>query len=127
MHHCPFATSERLARAKNSDRLWRWESVPKVGRLLLITGLLLGSLVFTIRDYRAYGNNPEVGYYFEAAAVGLAQQLNVEGSEIAQYLDERFWSSWPALSFLVTNEDQVNLFYYSGDLPEQIEPPTAIL
>jgi hypothetical protein len=108
------------------DRIWQWAKIPKLARMLLVCGLIFGSLMLTARDYRAYGDDPEVGYYFESAAVDLAQQLNDEEPGTTRFLDERFWSNWPSLSFLVTDDNDVGRYLTPDNLPDRTETPTAI-
>ncbi|MEJ2748416.1 MAG: hypothetical protein P8183_10995, partial [Anaerolineae bacterium] len=94
------------------------------GRQAAVIVLAAGSLALTVRDYAAYGRSPDTGYLFEAAASDLARQINDERVGTAVFVDERFWSGWPSLPFLV-NEDRVNLFQ-PEDGPSPATPPLAI-
>ena len=108
------------------DQIWLWNRLSRTLRMLLVSGLLLGSLLITIRDYAAYGRNPEVSNAFESVAAGLAQQINEEETETDVFLDEEFWSDWPSLSFLVTDPKKMHVFSSPDDLPQQITPPATI-
>ncbi len=76
--------------------------VPAAGQSALVAGLVGLSLLLTISDYTAYGSDPEVEFAFEKAAIDLAAQINREAPDSDVRLDERFWSSWPSISYLVT-------------------------
>jgi uncharacterized membrane protein len=108
------------------ERIWLWSRVPGIVRSLLVGGLILGSLLLTIRDYVAYGRDPEVGYAFESAAAELARQLNEELTNTTLFLDEQFWSSWPSVSFLVADPKNVSRFLSPDSLPDKIVAPAAI-
>ena len=108
------------------NQIWLWPRFSRTVRSLLIGGLLLGSLLLTIRDYAAYGRDPEVANAFESLAVDLAHQINEEAAETNLFLDEEFWSDWPAISFLVTDPKNMHLFSSAADLPHQIAAPAAI-
>ncbi len=108
------------------EKIWRWPRLPQTVRVILVGGLILGSLLITIRDYTAYGRNPELDDVYEAAATRLAQQINDEGSQTAVFLDQRLWSSWPSISFLVTEPDQVQRYSNLEDLPQPASVPAAI-
>jgi 4-amino-4-deoxy-L-arabinose transferase-like glycosyltransferase len=107
-------------------QIWLWPRFSQTARSLLVGGLLLGSLLLTIRDYTAYGRDPEVANAFESVAADLAKQLNEEAEETVLFLDEEFWSDWPAISFLVTDPKNVHVFSSPADLPQQIVAPSAI-
>ena len=64
-----------LLPAVGLDRLWQWPRLTATTATLLIGGLLAGSLLWTIHDYRAYARSPQVAFAFESAATGLAEQL----------------------------------------------------
>lgn len=79
----------------------------------LVVGLLvLGSTAVTIRDYAQYSQSPDTGYLFESAARTMAQRMNEDAPNTPFFVDERYWSGWPSLPFLVTNP---NVYRY---LPE---------
>ncbi|MFZ0548027.1 MAG: glycosyltransferase family 39 protein [Candidatus Promineifilaceae bacterium] len=101
------------------DQLWNWVSVTPIIRPVLVAGLLLGSLVLTVKDYFFdYANQPETAYWFEAAARDLAANINsYEVSPADDYLDQRFWDGWPAVRFLV-HPDRQPIFYR----PEEVTP-----
>ncbi len=93
---------------------WRWPA------LALIGALLAGSTAVTVRDYVAYSQNPDTAYLFEQGARLLAQQVNQTETTTAVFVDERYWSGWPSVRFLVTDAGRVNRF-----TPEA--PPAAPL
>jgi hypothetical protein len=103
------------------DQLWKWIRLPAVVRPLVVAGLLVGSLVLTVNDYfLEYGRQPETGYWFEAAARNLAENINTyEVSEAGYYLDQRFWVGWPAVRFLVRPDREVTFFRPENVTPEQ--------
>jgi hypothetical protein len=68
-------------------------------------GLLISSFMLTIRDYAAYGRDPETALLFEAAATELGERLRAEEAGTAVYLDRWFWDEatqkgWPSIPFL---------------------------
>ncbi len=90
--------------------LWQWPKLPQFARQMLVIGLLSGSLILTIRDYRAYGRDPEVAYLFEDAALELAARLDEETEETAVYLDYWYWDdvsmgSWPSIRYFQDLDD----------------------
>ncbi|MEW5985477.1 MAG: glycosyltransferase family 39 protein [Chloroflexota bacterium] len=98
------------------SKIWSWPKLAAPLNHLLLAGLLLGSLGLTIDDYFVeYGRQAETAYWFEAAARDLAAQVNAEAEDTAIFVDQRFWSGWPSLRFLVGPEQAVRLF----------EPPTS--
>ena len=106
-------------------QIWLWPRFSQTARSLLVGGLLLGSLLLTIRDYNAYGHDPEVANAFETVAADLAQQINGEAAEVNLFVDEEFWSDWPSFSFLVIDPKKMHLFS-PADLPKQITVPATI-
>ncbi len=83
------------------DLIWLWPKLSQNVRAILVVGLLLGSLILTVRDYAAYGRDPQVANAFESVASSLAQQLNEEATETKLYLDGRLWRNWPSLPYLM--------------------------
>lgn len=112
--------------ANGLERIWLWPQIPKTARSLLVVGLILGSLLLTIRDYTAYGQNPELDFVFESAAARLARQINAEEPQTAVILDQRLWSSWPSISFLVTEPDRVQRFSNPHELQQPSSVPVVI-
>lgn len=105
-------------------QLWQWPRLPIRLRQITVIGLAAGSLIMTVRDYLVYGRSPDTGYLFEAAATDLADQINEEMMGTAVFVDERYWSGWAALPFLV---DDSNLNFFrpeTGLLPAA--PPLSI-
>lgn len=92
------------------------------GWAAVAAALLLGaSLLLTLRDYAAYGRDPNVAYAFEKGASDLAEQINGEAAATDIRLDERFWSSWPSISYLVSDEARAARF----DAAEPFTPLTV--
>ncbi len=106
--------------------IWRWPRLPNWLGGLLVFCLLAGSLAWTINDYRAYSHDSQVSYAFEAAATDLAGELRSEGADTNVYLDDRLWTSWPSLSFLVPNEREVVHYLSVDDLPDRVREPSTI-
>ncbi|MFZ1396581.1 MAG: glycosyltransferase family 39 protein [Candidatus Promineifilaceae bacterium] len=104
--------------------LWRWPRWPKGVGGGLVTALIAGSLLLTVRDYVNYSQQPETALLFEAAAVELAESLQAENEATAVYLDRWFWDEpsqkgWPTLPFLA---DLGGVTLYR---PENGLPPAA--
>ena len=105
---------------------WRWPRIPSWSGALIVCGLLFGSLLWTINDYQAYARDPQVAFAFEAAATELAEELQSETSGSGVYLDDRLWTSWPSLSFLVEDESRIVRYLSAVDLPDKLQEPAAI-
>lgn len=110
------------------ERLWKWDRLPSILKPLLVVGLLSGSLVFSVNDYfLEYGRDPETGYWFEAAARKLAENINsYEVSQAGYYLDQRLWDGWPAVRFLVSPGRQVSFFRPDNVTQDQFSPPAVV-
>lgn len=110
------------------EQLWRWMRRRPAVRPVLTTGLLLGSLAFTIHDYFFdYGRAPQTAYWFEAAARNLAENINTyEVSDAAYYLDQRLWDGWPAVRFLVHPDRQPVFFRPENVAADQFVPPAVV-
>ena len=106
--------------------LWRWPRLPSWTGALLVAFLLLGSLVWTITAYRGYARDQQVAYAFESAATGLGLELQVESPGTTVYLDDRLWTSWPSLEFLVGGDSIVKRYLSPDDLPDSIRAPSAV-
>lgn len=91
---------------------------------MIVILLLFASLITTIRDYRIYAQQPDVGYLFEQAAVELAGSLTAESPQTTVYVDERFWSGWPALRFLAGGRSPV--LFTAESFPDSVELPAAV-
>lgn len=107
--------------------LWSWQRLPKVLTRGLVLGLLLASTALGLHDYfRVYARQPETGYWFEAAARDLADDINDQPPDAAVYVDRRFWEGWPAVPFL-TDQERLPTLYRPGELaPDQVRPPAAV-
>jgi hypothetical protein len=110
------------------EQLWKWIRLPAAARRLVVAGLLVGSLVLTVNDYFVdYGRQPETGYWFEAAARNLAENINAyEVSEAGYYLDQRFWDGWPDVRFLV-NPDREAAFFRPENVTAGQFGPAAVV
>ncbi|MCP4425080.1 MAG: hypothetical protein GY803_11340, partial [Chloroflexi bacterium] len=97
-------------------RLWEWERFSARWRQTAVILLAMGSLMMTIRDYVAYGRSPDTGYLFESAARTLAERANEDVLGIDRFIDDRFWSGWPSIPFLVTNPT-AHRFWPDAGLP----------
>jgi 4-amino-4-deoxy-L-arabinose transferase-like glycosyltransferase len=82
------------------SHLWTWSTLPNLIRRSLVILLLTLSLGLTLRDYTAYGQQPDTGYLFESAATQLAAQLNNASPAADIWLDQRYWDGWPSIRFL---------------------------
>jgi len=82
-------------------QLWNWTLLPARVRRALVLGLILASMVKTVWDYADYGHEPDVAYLFETAATELANQIASSPDETLVFVDERFWSGWPSIPFIV--------------------------
>jgi 4-amino-4-deoxy-L-arabinose transferase-like glycosyltransferase len=106
--------------------IWQWPRIPSWAGALVTACLLAGSLAWTIKDYRAYSADPQLAFAFEAAAAELAGELQSEGPETEIFLDDRLWTSWPSLSFLVTDEERIMKYLSTEDLPDKFGTPSSI-
>ncbi len=97
-------------------QLWRWERLPARWRQGVVLFLMMGSLVMTVRDYERYGRAADTGYLFEQAARALAETVNASPADAAIFMDDRFWSGWPSIPFLVANP-HVSRFRPEAGLP----------
>lgn len=105
------------------DQILLWPRLAPRLRLLLVIGLLSGSLLLTTRDYAAYARDPQVANAFEFVAADLAQQINHETAESDIYLDEKLWSDWPSLPFLVADPGKIQIVVPSAELPQRAARP----
>ncbi len=108
------------------DQIWLWTRISRQARAILIVGLLLGSLIMTVRDYSAYSRDPQVANAFESVASSLAQQLNQEAPETNLFLDSSLWRNWPSLPYLVVEPGNVTLFSSVAELPRPVAVPAII-
>lgn len=103
------------------ETAWQWleKRAPRAIAGGLVALILLTGLSLTVRDYFfRYGTDPELRYSFETAATDMAAEINrflgtgwqgeglavkaaVPRRERRVYLDERLWSAWPSVQFLV--------------------------
>lgn len=109
-------------------KIWSWPKLARPFNHLVLAGLLLGSLGLTIDDYFVkYGRQPDTAYLFEAAARDLADQINAESGDAAIYVDERFWTGWPSIRFLVNPDKNARLFRpEEGLLDTPLAVPAAL-
>jgi 4-amino-4-deoxy-L-arabinose transferase-like glycosyltransferase len=97
-------------------RMWKWELIAGWMRKTAVFILTIGSLMLTVSDYVDYGQSPDTSYLFEQAARNLAEQANEDVLGIDSFIDDRFWSGWPSIPFLVTNPN-VYRFWPGTGLP----------
>ncbi len=105
------------------DKIWVWKKQSSSIGSLLVIGLILGSLLITIRDYTAYAVDPQVAHAFESVATELAQQINQESAYRGLFVDERLWRDWPSVRYLTIDRENVHVFTSPSDLPSQISLP----
>ena len=99
---------------------WRYIFAP-----MLVGVWLLASLLLTILDYQQYSADPETAYFFEAAATDLAADIQQESDKTVIFIDNRFWSGWHAISFLV-DESRVVRFQGQNGLVGMVGRDTAV-
>jgi 4-amino-4-deoxy-L-arabinose transferase-like glycosyltransferase len=117
------------------DWIWRklerreWRVVSGEWRVilppLLMVVLVLASLLLTILDYEQYGHDPDTAYLFEAAASDLAADINSQTAETVIFIDNRLWSGWLAMPFLV-DESRVNRFRGEDGFAGMVGRDTAV-
>lgn len=106
------------------DWVWRGLAARLRGRWqrwvpgALVGLLLVGSTAVTIRDYAAYSQDADTGYLFEQAARQMGERMSSaqSGLNAVYFVDERFWSGWPSISFLATHA-RIQTFTPAGGLP----------
>jgi 4-amino-4-deoxy-L-arabinose transferase-like glycosyltransferase len=103
------------------SQVWEWDRVAGWLRKTAVILLAAGSLTMTIRDYVNYGQSPDTGYLFEQAARTLAEKVNEDILGLNNFMDDRYWSGWPSVQFLVTNPNNQRF------LPENGLPPLTRL
>ncbi|MDX1415671.1 MAG: glycosyltransferase family 39 protein [Candidatus Promineifilaceae bacterium] len=108
------------------DQIRRWPRLSRNAGMILVSGLMLGSLLWNIRDFNSYRLDPQLGNAYELAAARLAQEINDEGSNTTIFLDKRLWSSWPSISFLVTEPDRLSPYRSPDDLPQPVGGPVSV-
>lgn len=101
------------------SQVWEWDRVAGWLRKTAVILLTAGSLTMTIRDYVNYGQSADTGYLFEQAARTLAEKVNEDILGLDNFMDDRYWSGWPSVQFLVTNPNSQRF------LPENGLPPLA--
>ncbi len=92
---------------------------------LVVALLLVGSTAVTVRDYAHYSRSPDTGYLFEQAARTLAERMNQDGPNTTFFVDERYWSGWPSLPFLVMNPN-VDRYLSEAGLPAPLPLPAHL-
>jgi 4-amino-4-deoxy-L-arabinose transferase-like glycosyltransferase len=92
-------------------QLWTWSVLPAPWGKILVFGLVLASLTLTIIDYFVnYGRDPETAYWFEEAALSLAEDVNQSSSQGELYLDRRYLDGWPSIQFTLDSPKDIRLF-----------------
>ncbi len=109
-------------------QLWDRLKFSTAIKAVLTIGLLAGTLLLTINDYfLEYGRQPETGYWFEAAARNLAENINAyEVSRNQIFIDQRFWDGWPSIRYLLDPEQQVTFYRPENIQINQFLPPTTV-
>jgi hypothetical protein len=109
------------------SQLWSWSRLPSHLGKVLVIGLSLASIGLTIKDYFVdYGRDAETGYWFEAAARSLAEDLNQNNANGELYMDRRFSEGWPSVFFLTESIDEI-LQYRPDELnPDTISRPAFV-
>jgi hypothetical protein len=92
---------------------------------LWLTIIILGSSLLTINDYLDYSHQPDTAYLFEAAASDLAASIKRETAETVVFVDNRLWSGWLALPFLV-DEARVTRFEGRDGFAGMVGRDTAV-
>ncbi len=103
------------------SKIWEWPKLADALRRGLVLLLLLGTLIVTITDYVDYARQPRTAYLFETAAVELAQQVKADLPATAVYVDRRFREGWPAIPFLIAQEEAV-VWYASSEGTGPLSP-----
>jgi 4-amino-4-deoxy-L-arabinose transferase-like glycosyltransferase len=108
--------------------LWSWSKLPRSLRQFLVVATMLVSLVLGVRDYfLVYGQQPDNGYWFDAAARDLAENINRSEEGTRVYLDSRFWDGWPTVRYLVAPDRAVIRYDTDAGPPAPIRAPAAVL
>jgi hypothetical protein len=109
-------------------QLWDWIRLSKVLKGAFLAVLLLGSLALTVKDYFLdYGRQPETGYWFEAAARNLAENINnYEVSRNEIFVDQRYRDGWPSVRYLLQPSPQLSFFRPENVQENQFLPTTAV-
>ena len=72
------------------------------------------------KDYFVdYGQDAETGYWFEAAARSLAEDLNQNNTNGELFIDRRFSEGWPSVLFLTSSNNELDQFR-----PDELNPDT---
>ncbi len=138
------------------SKIWEWQPVPihknlsfsrrRESKLVqkwipqsVVILLAVISLGLTIRDYAAYGRDPEVALLFETAALELGEQIRDEPVETASpredvgavYLDRWFWdepsqTGWPSIPF-VADLDNVQFYRPETGVPPAPEGASVVV
>jgi 4-amino-4-deoxy-L-arabinose transferase-like glycosyltransferase len=109
------------------SQLWSWSKLPSHLGKILVIGLSVASLGLTIKDYFVdYGRDAETGYWFEAAARSLAEDLNQNSANSGLFMDRRFSDGWPSVLFLTESMDEIDQFRLDELNPDAIGGPALI-
>lgn len=113
------------------SRLWQWSWLPRRWRQAAVIMAALGSLAITVRDYEAYGNDADVAFMFETAALEMAERIQAEPPETAVYVDYWFWDEptqggWAAVPYLVDLSQVQQYRPEFGVPPPNLGQPVAV-
>ncbi|HET6446333.1 MAG TPA: glycosyltransferase family 39 protein [candidate division Zixibacteria bacterium] len=109
------------------SQIWSWSKLPSHLGKALVVFLALASLGLTIKDYFVdYGTDEVAGYWFEAAARSLAEEINAVPAMGDTYVDRRYLEGWPSVQYLVKSIGDISLYRPDDLQPESIEKPAAI-
>jgi hypothetical protein len=107
------------------SQIWTWSKLPSRFGLVLVVLLTAASFVVTVNDYFIkYGRNPTTGYWFEAAARELTENLNRESGMVL--IDQRYFEGWPSVSYLLDEDIDVESYHPQDLVKGQMNPPVSV-
>ncbi len=107
------------------SEIWTWSKLPSRLGLALVVLLTAASFFVTVNDYFIkYGLNPTTGYWFEAAARDLTENLNRESGMVL--IDQRYFEGWPSVSYLLDEDIDAETYHPQDLVKGQINPPVSV-
>jgi hypothetical protein len=107
------------------SQIWTWSKLPSRLGLALVVLLTAASFFATVNDYFIkYGRNPTTGYWFEAAARDLTENLNRESGMVL--IDQRYFEGWPSVSYLFDEDIDAETYHPQDLVKDQINPPVSV-